>query len=179
MKSVPCAGCGKVYDSYGRAEWTAKRPICPECRTILEKHYPKLKAETEAMADSCTYYFPSRYTIDLPWSGMRDDKRKDVEKSVLDFLHSFPVILAEDVADAKPHPPALFGPEKYDGWNGTYIRMPRKQAEALKKLVAGIAGYAQECRDHGHKEGSNLLGQLMSGELTCEDVNEAMLENKG
>jgi hypothetical protein len=176
MKSVPCAGCGEVHEGYGRAPWTAKRPICPKCRIILEKHYPRLKAEVERMADHEAYFVPE-CNSPLPFCGMDDDSTQKLEKAIMEFLAVFPAISPDKAGYMRAKP--LWGGVQYNWSKGFFVQMPRKQAEAVMRMIKGLHEYAEDCLKYGHKKGSDLLGQLMSGEMTCEQVNEAMLENKG
>ena len=191
MKSVPCVGCGAVYDGHGRPMWTAKEPLCPDCRHKLENYDSLVKAtkklsfvpaNTPGDADIWNWRPNLYYPI------MSSDDRERLEKrmaaSMLALWSCFPPMetdAAHDLDGFYDINRARMSTNKEHGCGfKTIPRLyPAGFPQAFREFLEVMSEFTRLCAQDGKRRGADLLDRLMTGDLSCEEVNERSAENKG
>jgi len=180
MKSVPCIGCGKVEESYGRPRWTKKAPLCPECKEKIKAFDTLVKAVKNQPTDFAhvpksddIWNWGNQYSSSM-WYYLSEEKT--LAKPFLDVLACFPELdenAADEIDDNRVK--SIFE----SGYKNTIRVFPKGFPKAFMKLVEAFGKYTYACAKSGEKDGSDLLHSLMSGRITNEEINQRMKKNKG
>jgi len=175
MKSVPCAGCGLVT-LYGKPRWTKAKPLCRGCLGKLTEH-PKLVAALkgrhpdvrEVPTSTDVWNWWDRTYQPKSWRYGGCEAEEVFGKAILKLLACFPEVTVE------PSDKAFFG----RGFNNTRRAFPIGFPDALLQLLSAWGFHATQAFKDGQEAGAHLLGQLMDGSVTNEEINERAKENKG
>lgn len=176
----PCIGCGKLPEKH-QDSWSADKPLCEDCCNAI-KHYEGLtwllKRFTKKKGSLVALRVPEEgRSHDLPYVP------NDHEPFKMQSDHFRPAFHALALACSEPAPSSEGTQERLiqkgqDGWGEARL-FPVEIVAPLRKLYEEALWLANNNHADGFKDGSNMLKQLMSGEIKNEEINERVAKDKG
>lgn len=176
----PCIGCGKPPERYVDT-WPADKPLCSDCQTAVKSYGQLLKTlarYTKKKGSLVALRVPEEdRSHDLPYVP------NDHEPFKMQSDHFRPAFHALALACSEPAPSSEGTQERLiqkgqDGWGEARL-FPVEIVAPLRKLYEEALWLANNNHADGFKDGSNMLKQLMSGEIKNEEINERVAKDKG
>jgi len=174
--TIPCPGCNEVI-------W--KRPVdkvCRRCQKLMEDG--RKAREAQAQTEKVFVMAPDRRWWNYLRAGSSGFSRIDTPRDRLEFaMHSLLEVLIEPCLDARGYDThslyrnaffSIEGHGSHSYWSEQDVPafVDPKAREAVVALHQAILDSLQQAYRDGVREGSSLLAQLASGDITAEDFNK-------
>lgn len=172
----PCAVCGTVPD------WKRRGAVCEECLSLVEDG-KKLRAQMgKKKGESSFQMCGNSYHMHYYEGDLDSDVRTQLSVAVYELVlaSSHATIVHDSIADDKVPVPSetVFSHPKIEHGR-IFVKLPRHVQAAFDALDQSIRLAIDNAYEKGKGDGGDLLKNLIKGEITNEEMNRRMTNNRG